>query len=303
MSVSGGWIKLHRKLLESPLMQHDGLTRLWVYCLMRAGWEERKWLIPGTLIEKKIPRGSFITGRESLYAAMYPKFDRDGQIIKRDFLPVSRTVWRWLEAIEKMGCISLENVSNRATMVSVCNYATYQDVNESDVQADVQPVSNRCPTGVQADVQPVSTNKEVNNLEEIKEEKKDNTSASTPTVEKPKRVRERCHLWDAIVAVTGADQTLKPTAAHIGRVKKTLLAANPPYTAEDVLALPAIAAKQMTWAAGRVLTLGEVEKYIDKVRGGGVQIGASGKPTLMQEIIDNGNEFLRLTGGVPDDQR
>ena len=133
-------------------------------------------------------------------------------------------------------------------------------------------------------------------------------ASTQPPADKPKRVivRKPDPLWDAIVAVTGADQTLKPTAAHIGRVKKTLLAANPPYTAEDVLALPAIAARQMTWAAGRALTLGEVEKYIDKVRKGGVQIGGqvgtNGKPTLMQEIIDNGNEFIRLTGGIPDEQ-
>lgn len=73
-------------------------------------------------------------------------------------------------------------------------------------------------------------------------------------------------LWDAIVAITGADASIKSVASHIGRVKKALLEANPPYTPEDVHALPQLAAVHLPWSAGRILTLGEVEKNIGLTR-------------------------------------
>ncbi len=74
--------------------------------------------------------------------------------------------------------------------------------------------------------------------------------------------------------ITGADQSMSKVAAHIGRVKKSLNEANPPYTPQDVLDLPRVAATQMTWTAGRVLTLGEVEKYIGLTRSNGKPVEA-----------------------------
>ena len=63
--TDGGFIKIHRTLADSPIMQHDGLLRLWIYCLLTANWKDGKWLMPGTMREVTIPRGSFITGRPS----------------------------------------------------------------------------------------------------------------------------------------------------------------------------------------------------------------------------------------------
>jgi hypothetical protein len=160
--MAGDWIKLHRKITESPIFAHDGLFRLWCYCLMRANWKESRWLVPGTLLEIAIPRGAFITGRESLSVALY------GPDYRGDTKPASRTIWRWLETLESMGCISTRSVSNRCTIVTVCKYSTYQQGGDPDVQPHVQPVSNSCPTHVQ----PVST------IEECKEGKECNTSST-----------------------------------------------------------------------------------------------------------------------------
>ena len=154
-----GWIAIDRSLLKSPIFAHEGMFRLWMFCLMKANWKDGKWLVPGTLSERMIPRGSFITGRESLWEQMYPKRDEEGQAIKRDYTPTSRTVWRWMEALERMECVKLENVSNRCTHVTVINYSTYQDDNRVTCPTGVQPVSSTCPTGVQ----PVSTIEEYNN--------------------------------------------------------------------------------------------------------------------------------------------
>jgi hypothetical protein len=71
MAGGNGYIQLHRKVMEHPVFEHDGLYRLWSYCLMRANWKEAKTMVPGTLTPIEIRRGQFITGREKLYAALY----------------------------------------------------------------------------------------------------------------------------------------------------------------------------------------------------------------------------------------
>lgn len=172
--MSGGdWIKVHRRLLAHPTMQHDGLCRLWLFCLMRANWKEATWLIPGTMRAIKVARGQFITGRESLYSSLY------GDEYRGDVRPVSRTLWRWLQTLSDLGCVSLQNVSNHCTLVTVCNYEAYQNFDEPPCPTDVQPVSSLCPT----DVQPVSTIEELQELKEGEEVNK--ISAAKPPRTKP----------------------------------------------------------------------------------------------------------------------
>lgn len=164
------WIKLHRAMLKSSIFQHDGLFRLWTYCLLRANWEPRKWLIPGTMQEIEVPRGAFITGRQSLFASLYPQSDADGILIKREYAPSPITVWRWIKSLESMGCVSVETVNNRCSMVTICNYSTYQDQKQTDDQ-----VVNRSRSGGE---QVVITNKE---QQEFKKDLKTHTGGEELT--------------------------------------------------------------------------------------------------------------------------
>ena len=36
-----GWIKLHRKLLDSPIFQNEKLFKVFAYCLMKASHKDR----------------------------------------------------------------------------------------------------------------------------------------------------------------------------------------------------------------------------------------------------------------------
>lgn len=157
MAGDTGWIKLHRAMLDGPIIQHAGMLQVWIHCLLRANWEPRKIMFPGCLTPIEVLRGEFVTGRNSLHSWLYPRQDKDN--------PVAKTVWRWLEALEDMGCVSLRTVSNRCTVVTVVNYESYQQREVGQCPADVPPVSNRCP----ADVPPVSTDKELKNIR-IKED-------------------------------------------------------------------------------------------------------------------------------------
>jgi hypothetical protein len=152
--MAGDWIKLHRKLLEGPIFQHDGMFRLWCYCLMRANWKDATWMVPGTLKSINVPRGSFITGREALHRSLYGGRRRGANT------PASTTVWSWLLALERLQCITLANLDNRCTLVSVCKYSTYQDTSNDELTTGCQPSDNRLTTGCQ----PADTIEESKNI-------------------------------------------------------------------------------------------------------------------------------------------
>ena len=297
--MAGDWIKLHRRLLDNPIMQHAGLSQLWLYCILRANWRESKTMIPGTLNEIVIPRGSFLTGRFALHKALYPKSDKREQPA-----PAPYTLWRWLLSLESMGCLTTKTVSSRCTLVSVVKYSDYQSVKEQMRAGGEQVVSSTCAGGEQV-VSTVEEGEEDKEDKEEKEEKKKPIAASplAGTSDAPgsesepaaKTPRPRDFLWDAIVEITGADATIRSVATHIGRVKKALLHATPPYTPEEVLRLREVAAVDLPWCAGRRLTLGEVEKNIGLVRSRSRPVGtaaANGKPDVKQQIIDAGRKFI-----------
>lgn len=160
------WIKVHRKLLDNPIMHHDGLCRLWLYCLLRANWKPAKVLLPGTTRSYDVPRGSFLTGRFSLHSALYPASD------KREMpSPSESTVWRWLKSLENMGCLNLKSVDGRCTMISICNYSTYQDSDRTIRTAGEQPVNSTRTAGEQ----PVNTEEERKEIQEWEEGKEQDT--------------------------------------------------------------------------------------------------------------------------------
>ncbi len=99
------------------------------------------------------------------------------------------------------------------------------------------------------------------------------------TLKDPAPPLEPCPLWDAIVEVTGSDASIKSVASHVGKVKKALLAADPPYTAEDVRKLAAIAPRELPWTKDRHLTLGEVEKNTSLVRAKNISLFSDTTPT------------------------
>ncbi len=165
--MDGDWIKLYRKLGDNPIMKHAGLCHLWIFCLMKANWKPLRWLIPGTLTEIEVPRGSFITGRESLRFNLYPPRDKDGHSIKHEYIPTSRTIWNWLKALERMECVKLKTVSSRCTILTICNYCTYQDVKTVPFPGGFQVASSTLPGPFQV----LSTSKEDKEIQEEEESK------------------------------------------------------------------------------------------------------------------------------------
>lgn len=83
----------------------------------------------------------------------------------------------------------------------------------------------------------------------------------------PPKPRAPDELFDAIVAVTGCDPSVN--GSHVGRVKKVLLAADPPYTPAEILRMgtPEFQRMHMPWLEGRtLLNVGEVQSHAYRTR-------------------------------------
>ena len=158
----GGWIKLHRSIIESKVFANAELLKLFVLCLANANYEDRWVDVDGQTKPLLIKRGQFITGRFALHAQYYQNKKRKSQ--KK---PIS--VWRWLESLAEMQVLELET-HNKFTLVTVCNYDTYQNRSDENDQQDDQQMINRRSTD---DQQMITTKKD----KELKKKKKKESAA------------------------------------------------------------------------------------------------------------------------------
>nr|DAO51594.1 MAG TPA: replisome organizer [Caudoviricetes sp.] len=144
MADSNGWIKLHRKLLDNPIVMKDSeYLAVWIYLLLNASHAEYPVLFGGKKIT--LQPGQLITGRKSIASELCISESK---------------VRRILDMFETDQQIDRQR-SNKNSLVSIKNWDKYQIC---DRQNDQQLTNNRPTT----DQQP-TTNKK--NNKKIKEDK------------------------------------------------------------------------------------------------------------------------------------
>jgi hypothetical protein len=174
-----GWIKIHRGILNHWVFADSSVFYLWTNLLMRANWKEGKFWPGGESAPVTIQRGQFVTGRRSLHSTLYPKLGSDGRIIKRETKPPhATTLWRWMSAMQKDGMIAMD-VRRGYTIVTICNYETYQSDDEGSAPPCAPAVRRTCATGAPL----------VRTIEEREEGKKINTGFTRPSLDE---VRTYC---------------------------------------------------------------------------------------------------------------
>lgn len=223
MSDSNGWIKLHRKLLDNPIIMKDAdHLAVWMYLLLNATHAEYPALFKGKKIILKA--GQLITGRKSISEKLCVNESK---------------VRRILDAFENDQQIDRQR-SNQNTLISLVNWDKYQICNQQNSQqltnsfggngtplcenepeidqqnsqqeilgdahkmgdcdvldADTdqqndQRMTNERPT----DDQPVTTNKNVNNKKNVKNERNNinissGNESSDQASPKPKPVKHK----------------------------------------------------------------------------------------------------------------
>jgi hypothetical protein len=138
--MANGWVKIHRKLLESLFYKDSHVVHIWVHLLLNATHKPIKALFKGKEITLK--PGQLITGRDSI-----------SQKTKVNSQKVQRTLkkfemWRMIE----------QQTSNRNRLVTILSWDQYQE-NE-------QQMNNKRTT----DEQLVNTNKNINNKKKERKE-------------------------------------------------------------------------------------------------------------------------------------
>ena len=107
-----GWISLHRKILENPILNRSRVYsnfEAWIWLLLKANHKDNKFMLGSELI--KVKKGSMITSQKKLC-----KQFRWGSTKLRNFLKV----------LQKDKMILLKT-NTQATHISICNYESYQD--------------------------------------------------------------------------------------------------------------------------------------------------------------------------------
>ncbi|MBP1312289.1 DNA-binding MarR family transcriptional regulator [Paenibacillus sp. 1182] len=174
-----GWIKLHRKTLDNPVVCKDSdFLAVWMYLLMNATHKEQPAVFAGEKIT--LQPGQLITGRK--------------KIAERFNIHESK-VQRVLKMFENEQQIE-QRTNNQNRLVSILSWSDYQTSEHQNEHL----VNNERTT----DEQPVNTNKNVKNIENVKNDKKKD---SIPKIKFAEFVKLTQQEYDKLVLAHGEDRT------------------------------------------------------------------------------------------------
>lgn len=105
---NNGWIKLYRKLLQSPIFENEKALKVWVWCLCKATHVEREQLVGKQLVH--LEKGQFITGREKA---------------SKELKMNGRTIYDYFMLLENLSMIHIKS-NNKFSIISIVNWEEYQ---------------------------------------------------------------------------------------------------------------------------------------------------------------------------------
>ena len=149
--MKNGWVKLHRKILDSLVFGNEKALKIWIWCLLKANHSGNTFLLGRTKIT--LSAGQFVMGSDRAI----------------DELNIAKaTIWYWLNFLEREGQVRLQK-NAKYTVVTIPKWKEYQfelDADETQSRPEIE--------------RQVGTNK---NVKKVKNEKKDTAqSADVPKV-------------------------------------------------------------------------------------------------------------------------
>ena len=146
---SGGWIKLHRDILNHWIWKDTEKFHWWLELLFMANWEDGKVLVGNTLVNVK--RGQMLASNGFL---------------SRRWQVHPDTVRSFLRLLESDNMITQE-AHSKFNLITICNYVKYQDVTNPNAEVNTNP-NNEVSANPNTD-----PNKEYKNIRSKEEEKRD----------------------------------------------------------------------------------------------------------------------------------
>ena len=102
------YIKLFRKLLNSPIFENEKALKIWIWCLLRATHKERLQLVGQQ--EIKLQKGQFVFGRKKA---------------SEELKMTESTIYKYIKLLEKLQMISI-NSNNKFSVITVERWEEYQ---------------------------------------------------------------------------------------------------------------------------------------------------------------------------------
>ena len=130
-----GYINLHRALLDSKVFANETALKIWIWCLLKANFKKKHLSLKigkGEIVIT-VERGQFIFGR----------FKAESELNI-----VGSTVYKWMKKFEDDGMILIKS-NNQYSVITICNYETYQYSEISGVTTKEQPKHNLSTTKAQ----------------------------------------------------------------------------------------------------------------------------------------------------------
>lgn len=155
-----GYIKLWRKSLNSGLLKNPHLWTFWCWCLMKATWKPMKQMVGNQMVE--LLPGQFVFGRK----AAAEELEVGEKIIRTR-----------LEILKNLKNVAIKP-TNKFSIITICNWETYQNNEKENGQQKGQQRANNGPTTGHK-----QEGKEGKEIEEGKEK-----DLLVPLLEKPERV-------------------------------------------------------------------------------------------------------------------
>jgi len=154
--MKNGWIKLHRKLLENPIIKKPVYLSIWIILLLKANHKENKIMWNGNVL--KIIEGAFVTSRKELASL--------------SSVPET-TIEDILNFLERQHQIRQQKTT-KFRLITIIEWEKYQN---SDNNSDNKPTTSR----QQADTN--NNDKNENNEKKKKKKKKKNMVTSVTSGE------------------------------------------------------------------------------------------------------------------------
>lgn len=132
-----GWIKLHRKLLQSNIFGNEKYLKVFIWCLLKATYRPHMQQVGRQQVALK--KGQFVFGRKkaALELNMAPS-----------------TVWEYMKILKNDKVVNIKS-NNKYSVVTVVNWEVYQnDDDKSDSKYNNKSTTNQ---------QQIDTNKNVKN--------------------------------------------------------------------------------------------------------------------------------------------
>ena len=147
MADNNGWIKLHRKIIDSAVFENPKILKLWIWCLCKASHKGYETMVGNQIVV--LQEGQFIFGREKASCELNIK---------------ESMVYKYIKLLEKLEMINIKS-NNKFSIITIEKWAYYQFDNDEEEQQKEQQRNNKGTTKEQQR----NTNKNVKNVKNVKE--------------------------------------------------------------------------------------------------------------------------------------